>query len=237
MTNFPKNLKAVFFDMDGILFDSMPYHAEAWVKAMNDFGLDFSLYDAYMNEGRTGNSTIDEIFLKKYGKPADNETKQKIYTQKSKYFNLFPPSKPVANVLDLLLFLKGRKLQILVVTGSAQVSLLDELNKSFLHIFENGKIITAFDIKMGKPHPEPYLMALKRANVAQNEAIVIENAPLGVRSAVAAGIFTVGVNTGILKSDELLKEGANIVFENMQEVINYFESEFSQRNSFFKTST
>ena len=43
--------KAAFFDMDGILFDSMPYHAKAWVKVMNEENIPFSLEDAYINEG------------------------------------------------------------------------------------------------------------------------------------------------------------------------------------------
>ena len=55
-----KNIKAVFFDMDGVLFDSMPYHAQAWQRALSERGLLFSLYDAYLHEGRTADSTIDE---------------------------------------------------------------------------------------------------------------------------------------------------------------------------------
>ena len=58
--------KAVFFDMDGVLFDSMKYHASAWVKAMQQTGLPFTEYEAYMNEGRTGASTIDGVFMKSF---------------------------------------------------------------------------------------------------------------------------------------------------------------------------
>jgi beta-phosphoglucomutase-like phosphatase (HAD superfamily) len=59
-------------------------------------------------------------------------------------------------------------------------------------------------------------MALKKGGLQPNQAIVVENAPLGVRSAVAAGIFTVAVNTGILRNEELEKEGANIVYPSMK---------------------
>ena len=50
-------------------------------------------------------------------------------------------------------------------------------------------MVTAFDVKYGKPNPEPYLMALKKGGFKPNEALVIENAPLGVQAGVAAGIF------------------------------------------------
>ena len=219
--NYPNfDLKAVFFDMDGVLFDSMPFHAKAWQQAMNKFGLEFSLYDAYMNEGRTGDSTIDEMFLFKYGKTADEETKKQIYKRKSDLFNSYNvmPAQ-IPDVYKLLKMLKNRGLQIFIVTGSAQISLLDTLDESFPNIFEDGKVVTAFDCKIGKPDPEPYLIALSKAKVEKWQALVVENAPLGVRSAVAAGIFTVGVNTGILKPEELQKEGANLVLPNMQALI------------------
>ena len=219
--NYPTfDLKAVFFDMDGVLFDSMPYHAKAWQTAMNEVGLKFSLYDAYMNEGRTGDSTIDEAFLLEYGKVADDETKRKIYKRKSDLFNEYNVKpQQIPDVFPLLKMLKERGLQILVVTGSAQVSLIDMLDEYFPNIFEDGKMVTAFDCKIGKPDPEPYLMALSKAKVEKWQAMVVENAPLGVRSAVSAGLFTIGVNTGILKPEELEKEGANIVLPNMRELI------------------
>ena len=54
-------LKAVLFDMDGILFNSMPYHAEAWHTIMKKHGFDLSKEEAYMHEGRTGAGTINLI--------------------------------------------------------------------------------------------------------------------------------------------------------------------------------
>ncbi len=76
-------------------------------------------------------------------------------------------------------------------------------------------MVTAFDVKYGKPNPEPYLMALKKGGFKPNEALVIENAPLGVQAGVAAGIFTIAVNTGPLHDNVLLNEGANLLFHSM----------------------
>ena len=49
-----KKIKAVLFDMDGVLFNSMPYHSEAWHNVMKSHGLTLSREEAYMHEGRTG---------------------------------------------------------------------------------------------------------------------------------------------------------------------------------------
>ena len=57
-----KKLKAVLFDMDGVLFNSMPYHSEAWHKVMKSHGLTLSREEAYMHEGRTGAATIISYF-------------------------------------------------------------------------------------------------------------------------------------------------------------------------------
>jgi beta-phosphoglucomutase-like phosphatase (HAD superfamily) len=60
-------------------------------------------------------------------------------------------------------------------------------------------------------------MALQKANVQPYEAVVIENAPLGVRAGVDAQIFTVALNTGILANEELATEGANVVLPSMKD--------------------
>ena len=83
-------------------------------------------------------------------------------------------------------------------------------------MFHRELMVTAFDVKYGKPHPEPYLMALQKGGVKSNEAIVVENAPMGVQAGVAAGIFTIAVNTGPIDGQVLLDAGANVLFPSMQ---------------------
>ena len=83
-------------------------------------------------------------------------------------------------------------------------------------MFAHDKMVTAYDVHHGKPNPEPYLMGLQKAGVHANEAIVIENAPIGVQAGVAAGIFTVAVNTGPLNPEVLLNKGANLLYPSMQ---------------------
>ena len=89
-------------------------------------------------------------------------------------------------------------------------------------------MVTAFDVKYGKPNPEPYLMALKKGNLKANEAIVVENAPLGVEAGHAAGIFTVAVNTGPLDDKVLLAAGADLLFPSMQAFCDSWEDLFKE---------
>ena len=221
------NIKAAFFDMDGVLFNSMPYHAEAWKRTMNAYGIPFELHDAYVCEGRTGASVINEVFLKHKGRTATEEEIQLMYKEKSDCFNNISKIERIPDILPLLETLKADGIDIYIVTGSGQESLLDRLNKWFPDIFSKDKMVTAFDVKKGKPDPEPYLLALAKSGVQPNEAFVVENAPLGVRASVAAGLFTFAVNTGILTTEELECElnDSGVVLPNMVAVREYYIKE------------
>lgn len=220
--------KAVFFDMDGVLFDSMKGHAVAWVRAMNEIGIPFSEYEAYMNEGRTGAATINNAFKKEHGRDANEEEIKYIYKLKSDYFDEYGKPEIMPYAPELLEQVKAQDMQILVVTGSGQPSLLNNLELNFPGIFQRDKMVTAFDVKYGKPHPEPFLMALKKSGVSPWEAIAIDNAPLGVKSASDARLFTIGLNSGPLKSEELYNNGAHIIIDSMQELSEKWNDIISQ---------
>ena len=212
----PLRLRAVLFDMDGVLYNSMPYHAKAWHRAMEQFGYDLPEEEVYMHEGRTGTSTVNLVSMRQRGMKESEERIQEIYKVKSDFFNEYPPAEPMPGALSLLRQLKEQGLMILIVTGSGQLSLLDKLNHHFPDIFRRELMVTAFDVKHGKPHPEPYLMGMQKGGLTPDECIVVENAPLGVRASKAAGLFTVAVNTGPLPDSALLDEGADALFPSMQ---------------------
>nr|WP_262487019.1 HAD-IA family hydrolase [Geofilum rubicundum] len=89
---------------------------------------------------------------------------------------------------------------------------------------EDENVVSGFDVKKGKPDPEPYLMALKKANCEAGEALVIENAPLGVEASCGAGITTIAVNTGILEAEILSRAGAGMVLSGTQELADNWKS-------------
>ncbi|MDR1370629.1 MAG: HAD-IA family hydrolase [Dysgonamonadaceae bacterium] len=211
-------IKAVLFDMDGVLYDSMPSHVRAWSETMSSLGINASEEEFYMHEGRTGHSTIDLLFNRTLGRDATQEEKESIYASKAKRFVELEnaDSKPMPGAMEVLEKVRSMGLQRVIVTGSGQETLFGKLDSNFPGIFDKNKMVTAYDVQYGKPHPEPYLMGLGKAGITADEAIVVENAPLGVESAVAAGIRTIAVNTGPLKDQVLKDAGADIVLSSMQ---------------------
>jgi HAD superfamily hydrolase (TIGR01509 family) len=224
MSNFDitGRLKAVLFDMDGVLFDSMPNHAYAWSHAMTEYGLQMTREEVYMNEGRTGSGTINMLAQRFWGRDATEEEKQLIYEAKSKVFNSLPEAKPMPGALETLQAVKTKGLKIVLVTGSAQTSLLEKLERSYPGFFHQELMVTGFDVKLGKPYPEPYLKGLQKAGIKPEEGIVVENAPLGVQAGHAAGIFTIAANTGPLADEVLKNAGADIVLPGMMDVARFF---------------
>lgn len=208
-------LRAVLFDMDGVLFDSMPFHADAWSRVMTDAGYNFSKEDVYMNEGRTGADTINTASLAQFGKPATPEEIDALCKAKCAVFDTYPPTPRMEGAIELVEKVKACGLTPMIVTGSGTPTLLNRIQSNFSGLFDEGHIVTSFNVKRGKPHPDPYLLALKRGRLAPHEAIVVENAPLGVTAGVAAGLFTIAVNTGPLNPQVLADAGASIVFPSM----------------------
>lgn len=209
------SLKAVLFDMDGVLFDSMPNHVSSWRQAVRPFGLELTEEEVYLNEGRTGSGTIQVLAQRFWGRQATEEECQAIYEAKSTLFNACPEALPMAGALEAVEAVRQAGWKRVVVTGSGQHSLLDRLNETFPLLFSSDLMVTAFDVTHGKPHPEPYLRGLQKAGIRATEALVVENAPLGVESARAAGIFTIAVNTGRLSDEVLRQAGANWVLPDM----------------------
>lgn len=210
--------KVALFDMDGVLLDSMPNHSVAWQKSMKKFGLTMTAEDAYATEGQRGVDTIRIMVKEQLGKDISEAEAQEMYDEKTHEFGLMPTAKIMRGVKPLMRKMQKSGLRIGVVTGSGQRPLIKRILEDFKGLVDEDKVVTAYDVKRGKPAPDPYLMGLEMfGDMKPWNAIVVENAPLGVRAGVAAKIFTVGVNTGPLPDEALANEGANLVFTSMSE--------------------
>lgn len=221
--DYTPKVKAVFFDQDGVLYNSMPYHAKSWAWAMTKHGMPYTEMECYRNEGRTSTGVIQEHHLQMFGTDATPELIKAVYADKSAMFTEMTGGFPgiIPNVDKVLQYLHSRGVQCWVVTGSGQPDLFNALNDVFDNVFTG--IITSFDVTHGKPDPEPYLKAWSRSGFKKSECMVVENAPLGVRAAKAAGLFCCAVNTGPLPDSELAAEHADRIFHSMDELLKWIQ--------------
>ncbi len=208
--------KAVLFDMDGVLYDSMPNHAIAWQQSMAQFGITMTADDAYATEGARGVDTIRKMVMLQQGREIDEAEAQRMYDVKSHIFHQLPEASIMPGILPLMQQIHDDGIQIGVVTGSGQKPLIKRILKDFGTFVDEAHITTAYNVRRGKPKPDPYLMGLRKAgDLMPYEAIVVENAPLGIQAGVAAKIFTIAVNTGPLSVQTLLDANADLLFPTM----------------------
>ena len=197
-------MKGILFDMDGVLLDAMPFHADAFQIAFKELvGLDIDKKDVYLLEGMPGPDLIKQI-LKKNGinTYSDEHIIKKISERKKELFEKNENAKPFEGTKELLDSLKGTGCITAVVSGASENEVKSLLKKN--HLLETfDLVISGDDLEEGKPSPEPFVTALKKLNLNADEALVVENSPLGVNAAVNAGIkFIITFNNSPLKLDD-----------------------------------
>ncbi|MGQ1784252.1 HAD family hydrolase [Saccharicrinis sp. GN24d3] len=223
----PSDLRCVIFDMDGVLYDSMKNHEIAWAGCFKTVGIDFPAYEAYMHEGSPGHETIGYVFKQYLNREASEEEKERVYNEKIRIMGQLPKAEIMPAMNDLVNFLRKKGIAVWVVTGSKQPTLLDRLTDDFG--MDPNQIITANDVQKGKPDPEPYRKAVDRSGFTAEQCLVVENAPLGVRSSKAAGVATIGVNTGVLEEKVLADVGADIVLPDTKSLYAYMLEYFTNK--------
>jgi beta-phosphoglucomutase len=182
-------MKGIIFDMDGVLVDAMPFHAEAMRIAINEeTGYDIDKRIVYLLEGMPGPGLVKEIFKReKMNKDIDDILAEKINKRKKELFKQIQNSQPIEGAKQLIEDLRSCNCLKAIVSGASkkeiEVILDDNIGLKNFNV-----VIAGDDIEEGKPHPSPFQTALQRMDLKPSEAIVVENAPLGVEAAIRAGI-------------------------------------------------
>ena len=182
--------------MDGVLVDAMPFHCEAiQIAAKQEVNIDVGQRDIYLLEGMPGEDMVRELLRhKRYTgsieEISDDDSDKldsiahKIHERKKKIFQQINASAPINGAKGLVSSIRCKKA---LVSGAAKQEVDSIINKYF------GKdafdvVVSGEDLEEGKPSPDPFRTALTKMGLTESEAIVVENAPLGVKAANNAGI-------------------------------------------------
>lgn len=202
-------IEAVIFDFDGVLGDTMEDNFLAWRMAFSDY-IEIREEDYYPLEGMK-QIEVARIIAQKYGLKIKE---QEIVDFKNEYYSRNNRFKFYKEIPELIGILEGRKLAI--VSASPRKK-LEETAGDFIKKFN--VVISAEDTIYGKPNPHPYLAAIDKLKLNPGNCVVVENAPLGIKSAKAAGIYCLALTTTL--EDKYLRE-ADIIFNSHKELMNYF---------------
>ena len=198
-------LSAILFDLDGTLANTDPLHFSIWQEMLAEFGLqiDRAFYQKHIS-GRVNEEILQDILPQL----SIQQGLQFAEKKERRYRESVPTLSPTPGLDKLLQWIQQNELQQAVVTNAPRnnaVHTLDVLELT--SIFPT--VILAEDAPPGKPDPAPYQLALTRLGVDSNKAIAFEDSTTGICSAVAAGIYTIGV-TSTHSSEILLEAGASM---------------------------
>lgn len=191
-------MKGIIFDMDGVLVDSMPTHVRSWKSAFAEIaGITVTERDLYLLEGMRGMELINKIFEQEG--VTDGSLASRVHERKNRIFKSIRSSKPFEGVPEMIDALACTKA---VVSGSTRSDVEMIVDQDFGRE-KFAAIISADDVKSGKPDPSAFLEALNRMGIRPSDAVVVENAPLGLQASKDAGIecFIVLNSTPLRRKD------------------------------------
>lgn len=215
-------MKAVVFDMDGILFDTERLCMEVWKEFADEMGIK-NIEKALM--GCIGlNRTDTRIFLENfYGKdfPYD-ELRQTTSERMAKRMEKEIPMLP--GVRELLDYLTERKVPIGLASSSRSEVIKSHITRAGLTDYF--KVVVGGDmIEHSKPLPDIYLIACEKLGVAPGDAYAIEDSPNGIRSAYNAGMKAIMV-PDLIEPTEEMEEKATVILPSLFAVKEWFEKNF-----------
>ncbi|MBX9571949.1 MAG: HAD family phosphatase [Candidatus Obscuribacterales bacterium] len=219
-------MKAVIFDVDGTLVDSVDLHAEAWRQAFAKYGKNINFQAARDQIGKGGNELMPHFFGKKELEQFGSEMKEfraKLFKDK-----FIDKVKPFPEVRELLLRIKKEGKKIAVGSSAHK----DEL-EHYLKIADIKDLVdittSADDIERAKPHPDVFQFILRKLDLLPGDTIVVGDSPYDAEAAGKAQIQTIGVRCGGFDENTLYEAGVIAIYDSPADILRQYQSALQRR--------
>ena len=215
------NIKAVLFDMDGLMVDTESLATEAFIHSAKKQGYDMTKEETLLVLGFTTKSIYD--FWENYFKNSDVSGKQ-LVDDHYKYiedilFTTGPRKMPY--IEELLKYLKNSNYKVAVASSSSMNHIINNMEKTGLKKYID-EFASGAEVENGKPAPDVFLLAAKRLGEKPEECLVLEDSKAGVIAGSSAGAKVIMV-PDMFKPDEVCKEKVYRIVNNLGEVISILE--------------
>lgn len=212
---------SVIFDMDGVVADSIPYHAKAWTEFAASHGLKLTRQTILENfNGRVNKEILEYIFKKKL---AGGDIKRYAWEKETLFRKIYGPKvRALKGLLKFLKKLKQARVKVALATAGPpeNVNLILSRTKTKKY-FKN--VINSSNVKLGKPSPEIFLKAAKKLKINPKLCLVFEDAKLGIQAARSAKMRVIAVatshnNNELSHADLVIKDFSEIGLKKIAEI-------------------
>ncbi|HCW53956.1 MAG TPA: HAD family phosphatase [Clostridium sp.] len=214
-------IKAVLFDMDGVIFDTEKAYLDTWIKVFNKHGYEMKR-EIYISVMGTGRKNVKKTFINIFGEnlPIEEMYKEKDYLLAKIIDEGKVPVKDGAE--EILSYLKENGYKIALATSAKRVRTDKQVNMAKLEKYFD-EIVTGDDISNGKPDPEIFLKAANKLGVKPEECIVIEDSPAGIQAAFNGHMYGIHVED-LKEADEIIKKYCYRNYKNLKQIQAYIET-------------
>jgi len=206
--------KAVIFDMDGTIINSIGYHYEVWMELLAERGIKFSLNEFYTLAGKSTDFFIDSLHKKGLQGKKKDLIKEKDARYLAKVNIKVPPL--IAGFPSLLEKLKEANLKLAIATSEPRI-VLDAIIKGHPILKKFDEIVTGDEVMGRKPDPIIFFYAADKLKVSFQNCVVFEDSLTGVRAAKAADMYCIAIKGTYLKN-KLENAGADKVITNFKKI-------------------
>ena len=218
-------LRAVLFDIDGTLVDSNYLHVDAWHRGLAEAGAPAPASRIHRAIGMDSGKLLEAL-----AGEASEETRTRAKELHSDYYKKAASRlRAFDGAQDLLRSIADRGLKVVLATSAPEDEL--ELLLGVLDVDDTLAVVTsAADVDAAKPDPDILQVALEKAEVGAGQALLVGDTVWDVRAATAAGLPTIGVESGGVSGAELREAGAIEVYEDVAQLLERLdESPIGQR--------
>ena len=215
------NIKAVLFDMDGLMVDTESLATEAFIHSAKKQGYDMTKEETLLVLGFTTKSIYE--FWENYFKNSDVSGKQLVDDHYKYIENILFTTGPrkMPYIEELLKYLKESNYKVAVASSSNMNHIINNMEKTGLKKYID-EFASGAEVENGKPAPDVFLLAAERLGVKSEECLVLEDSKAGVIAGSSAGAKVIMV-PDMFKPDEECKERTYRIVGNLGEVISILE--------------
>ncbi|MCI9069080.1 MAG: HAD family phosphatase [Clostridium sp.] len=209
-------IKAIIFDMDGVIFDTEMVYLKVWSKVFEKYGYKMTK-EIYTSVLGTGRENVKKVFVNNYGSnlPIDDMYKEKDENLAKEIENGVALK---AGAYEILKYLKEKDFKIALATSAISKRAFKQLKQANIYKFFDA-VVCRDEVEKTKPNPDIFLKAADKLNVNKSECIVIEDSSAGIKAAFNAGMIPIHV-IDLKDADSDILEMAYKSFNNLNDIKN-----------------